>query len=107
MPVTCPTTDLDASGIDPYTMTPVGKKLLLRLIPQSETTDGGLILADDQSDPVEVGTVIARGRDTQSVLLGTHLQFAKYAPGMEFTKGDERFKLVAEHDLIGSVTLPS
>ena len=104
MPTPIPVTDLTGTDIDPLKMKPIGKNVLLHLAEQTPTTEGGIVLPDETSDPVQVGTVVSTGKNVTDVAVGTHLQFAKYCPGPEFTKDTERFKLVHELDLIGAVT---
>lgn len=98
-----PTTELTGTDVSPYTMTPTGQRVLLRLIPLTGTTQGGIHLSAESSDAPEAGTVVSVGRRVKGIQPGTHVQFARHCPGEEFTKGDERFKLVPVDDLVGSI----
>ena len=47
---------------------PIGKRLLIKLVPKKEKTNAGIILPDSQIQPIPRGTILALGNDCSDAL---------------------------------------
>ncbi len=88
-------------------MTPLGDRVIIRLIEQSETKKGGIIIPDTAKERPQEGEVVAvgKGRRTNSgdriepeVKKGDRVLFGKYA-GNEITIDDEKYLVVKEDEI--------
>ncbi len=88
-------------------LTPLGDRVIIKLIEQSETKKGGIIIPDTAKERPQEGEVVAvgKGRRTNSgdriepeVKKGDRVLFGKYA-GNEITIDDEKYLVVKEDEI--------
>lgn len=82
---------------------PVFSQLLVKVPDEKKETDGGIVLPDTHSaDRPQRGTVIAKGKDAETVAVGDDVVFRRYSPDVVELDG-EKFWLLAESDVIAIV----
>ena len=47
---------------------PIGKRILIKVVPKKDKTDAGIILPDSQVQPIPRGTILALGNDCSDSL---------------------------------------
>ena len=80
---------------------PIGENILVKPDKISETTKGGIFLAEKVKDRPEYGEVVALGTEDFNVKVGDRVIFKKYAP--DEVEIDEEKYLVMTEDAILAV----
>jgi chaperonin GroES len=88
---------------------PLGNKLVIKLIADTEKTEGGIFIPDSAKEKPQKGEVVAVGpgktledgkKDEMGVKVGEIVLFAKYA-GSDVKLGDDTFKILTEEEVLG------
>lgn len=88
---------------------PLGDKLVIKLIEDTEQTSGGIFIPDSAKEKPQKGEVVAVGpgktledgkREEMEVKVGDKVLFAKYA-GTDVKMEDETFKIMSVKDVLG------
>ena len=88
---------------------PLGNKLVIKLIADTEKTEGGIFIPDSAKEKPQKGEVVAVGpgktledgkKDEMEVKVGEIVLFAKYA-GTDVKMNDETFKILSVKDVLG------
>ncbi len=88
---------------------PLSDKLVIKVIEDTEKTEGGIFIPDSAKEKPQKGEVIAVGpgkilddgkREEMDVKTGEVVLFAKYA-GTDVKIGDETFKILSVRDVLG------
>ena len=88
---------------------PLGNKLVIKLIEDTEKTEGGIFIPDSAKEKPQKGEVVAVGpgktledgkKDEMGVKVGEIVLFAKYA-GSDVKLGDDTFKILTEDEVLG------
>ena len=88
---------------------PLGDKLVIRVIEDTEQTSGGIFIPDSAKEKPQKGEVIAVGpgktledgkKDEMEVKVGEIVLFAKYA-GTDVKMNDETLKILSVKDVLG------
>lgn len=91
------------------TIRPLGDKIVIRVIEDTEQTSGGIFIPDSAKEKSQKGEVIAVGagrvnekgdRDPMDVKKGEIVLFAKYA-GTDVKIGNETLKIMSVSDVLG------
>lgn len=90
---------------------PLSDKLVIKVIEDTEKTEGGIFIPDSAKEKPQKGEVIAVGpgkilddgkREEMDVKTGEVVLFAKYA-GTDVKIGDETFKILSVRDVLGVI----
>jgi len=90
---------------------PLGGRLLVKRLEQTESTKGGIIIPDSAKEKPKEGKVVALGtgkldKDGKKVAfnvkVGDRVLFTSYA-GNEITVDDEEYLIMSEEDILGVV----
>ena len=90
---------------------PLGGRVLVKRLEQTETSKGGIIIPDSAKEKPKEGKVVALGtgkldKDGKKVAfnvkVGDRVLFTSYA-GSEITVDDEEFLIMSEEDILGVV----
>jgi len=96
-------------GGNNMTIRPLGDKIVIRVIEDTEQTSGGIFIPDSAKEKSQKGEVIAVGagrvnekgdRDPMDVKKGEIVLFAKYA-GTDVKIGNENLKIMSVSDVLG------
>ncbi len=88
---------------------PLSDKLVIKVIEDTEKTEGGIFIPDSAKEKPQKGEVVAVGpgkilddgkREEMDVKTGEVVLFAKYA-GTDVKIGDETFKILSVRDVLG------
>ena len=88
---------------------PLGDKLVIKVIEDTEQTSGGIFIPDSAKEKPQKGEVIAVGpgktledgkKDEMDVKVGEIVLFAKYA-GTDVKMNDETLKILSVKDVLG------
>ena len=88
---------------------PLGDKLVIKVIEDTEQTSGGIFIPDSAKEKPQKGEVVAVGpgktlddgkKEEMEVKVGEKVLFAKYA-GTDVKMGDETFKIMSVKDVLG------
>ena len=88
---------------------PLGDKLVIKVIEDTEQTSGGIFIPDSAKEKPQKGEVIAVGpgktledgkKDEMEVKVGEIVLFAKYA-GTDVKMNDETLKILSVKDVLG------
>jgi chaperonin GroES len=86
---------------------PLGDRVLLEVVENSETSVGGILIANNAKEKPLTGVVVAVSETTvgdlnapTSVKVGDQVAFDKY-PGQELTVDGKDFLVVHEKDIVG------
>ena len=91
------------------TIRPLGDKLVIKVIEDTEQTSGGIFIPDSAKEKPQKGEVVAVGpgktledgkKDEMEVKVGEIVLFAKYA-GTDVKMNDETFKILSVKDVLG------
>jgi chaperonin GroES len=90
---------------------PLGGRVLVKRLEETETTKGGIIIPDSAKEKPKEGQVVALGtgkldKDGKKVAfnvkVGDRVLFTSYA-GTDVTVDDEEFLIMSEEDILGVV----
>lgn len=82
-------------------ISPLGKRVLIRPVSESEEVKGGIIIPDSAREKPQMGEVVAVGTaDDFTVKVGDTVLLPKYG-GAEVKLNDEVHQLVNEDDILG------
>lgn len=90
---------------------PLGGRLLVKRLEQTESTKGGIIIPDSAKEKPKEGKIVALGtgkldKDGKKVAfnvkVGDRVLFTSYA-GNEITVDDEEYLIMSEEDILGVV----
>jgi len=90
---------------------PLGDKLVIKPIDDTEQTTGGIFIPDSAKEKPQKGEVLAVGagktldsgeKEPMEVKVGDVVLFAKYA-GTDVKVNDETFKIVSVKDVLGVI----
>ena len=93
------------------TIRPLGDKIVIKVIEDSEQTSGGIFIPDSAKEKSQKGEVIAVGtgktndkgeKDPMEVKVGEIVLFAKYA-GTDVKVADETLKIMSVSDVLGVI----
>ncbi|MGC8487814.1 MAG: co-chaperone GroES [Clostridia bacterium] len=85
------------------TVKPLGDRILVKLVEQTERSQGGIYIPDTAKDKPQTGEVIAVGEGEEvKVSVGQKVLFAKFA-GTEVKIGTEEHLLLAMEDVLAVV----
>jgi chaperonin GroES len=85
------------------TVKPLGDRILVKLVEQTERSQGGIYIPDTAKDKPQTGEVIAVGEGEEvKVSVGQKVLFAKFA-GTEVKIGAEEHLLLAMEDVLAVV----
>jgi chaperonin GroES len=85
------------------TVKPLGDRILVKLVEQTERSQGGIYIPDTAKDKPQTGEVTAVGEGEEvKVSVGQKVLFAKFA-GTEVKIGTEEHLLLAMEDVLAVV----
>lgn len=88
---------------------PLGDKLVIKVIEDTEQTSGGIFIPDSAKEKPQKGEVVAVGpgktledgkKEEMEVKVGEIVLFAKYA-GTDVKMGEDVFKILSVKDVLG------
>ncbi len=88
---------------------PLGDKIVIKVIEDTEKTEGGIFIPDSAKEKPQKGEVVAVGsgktlddgkKAEMEVKVGEKVLFAKYA-GTDVKMGEELFKIMSVEDVLG------
>ncbi len=88
---------------------PLGDKLVVKLIEDTEKTEGGIFIPDSAKEKPQKGEIVAVGpgktlddgkKAEMEVKVGEIVLFAKYA-GSDVKLGEDTFKILAADEVLG------
>ncbi len=88
---------------------PLGDKIVIKVIEDTEKTEGGIFIPDSAKEKPQKGEVIAAGpgkiledgkREEMEVKTGDVVLFAKYA-GTDVKMGEDVLKIMSVKDVLG------
>lgn len=88
---------------------PLGDKLVIKVIEDTEQTSGGIFIPDSAKEKSQKGEVVAVGpgktlddgkKEEMEVKTGDIVLFAKYA-GTDVKMGNDTFKILSVKDVLG------
>ena len=88
---------------------PLGDKIVIKVIEDTEKTEGGIFIPDSAKEKPQTGEVVAVGsgktlddgkKAEMEVKVGEKVLFAKYA-GTDVKMGEELFKIMSVEDVLG------
>ena len=92
-------------------VTPLGDRVLVKVISQEQKTAGGIILPDTAKEKPQIGEVVAVGkgkvnddgtRQPVDVQVGDRVFFSKYG-GTDIKIREEDYVLLSERDILATV----
>lgn len=101
----CPVPLIDLDKLNPATVKPTGTLVWVKLPRITDKTEGGIVLPEETVEPPSIGTIVSTGPKALNVEPGQVILFAKHSPGATYTHGNNKYKLVPESDIIGTVTV--
>ena len=90
---------------------PLADKLLIKIVDDTQQTQGGIFIPDSAKEKPQKGEVIAAGpgalnkdgaREEMEVKVGNKVLFAKYA-GTDVKFDGEEFKILSEKDILAVI----
>ena len=86
------------------TLQPLGARVLVKITPEEQTTQSGLVLPDTAKEKPQRGEVMAIGDEEEmiNVKVGDKVLFPKYT-GTEFKIEDEDYLVIESGDLLAIV----
>ena len=90
---------------------PLGDKLVVKVIDETETTPGGIFIPDTAREKPQKGEVLAVGpgkildngnREEMEVKVGERVLFAKYG-GTDIKIGNGEYKILSVRDILGVI----
>ena len=90
---------IQVSGFIPYK-----DRIVVKLLPKKEKTDGGIIIADTVSMEASEGTIVSKGADVSKEIadIGKVILFSSKA-GWEIEVNGEKLKVLREPEVEGEV----
>ncbi len=88
---------------------PLGDKIVIKVIEDTEQTSGGIFIPDSAKEKPQKGEVVAVGpgktlddgkKEEMEVKVGDKVLFAKYA-GTDVKMGEDIFKIMSVKDVLG------
>ena len=88
---------------------PLGDKIVIKVIEDTEKTEGGIFIPDSAKEKPQKGEVVAVGsgktlddgkKAEMEVKVGEKVLFARYA-GTDVKMGEELFKIMSVEDVLG------
>ncbi|MDD5158351.1 co-chaperone GroES [Sulfurimonas sp.] len=81
---------------------PLGKRVLIKRIEESNTTASGIIIPDNAQEKPSRGEVVAVSQEVSDISCGNIVVFAKYS-GSEISLNGEKFIVINTEDVFGIV----
>ena len=81
---------------------PLGKRILLKRVEESNTTASGIIIPDNATEKPSQGEVVAVSKDVSELSVGNRVLFGKYA-GNEVTLENEKYLVLDIDDIFGII----
>lgn len=94
-----------------FKLKPLGDKVLVKIIEESETTPGGIFIPDTAREKPQKGEILAVGpgklledgkREEVDVKVGDIVLFTKYG-GTDVKVGQVEYKILSTRDLLGII----
>ncbi|NDJ26944.1 co-chaperone GroES [Campylobacter sp. MIT 12-8780] len=81
---------------------PLGKRVLVKRVEETNTTASGIIIPDNAKEKPLMGEIIAVSQELSDVKVGDKVLFAKYG-GTEVKLGTEEYLVLNIDDVLGIV----
>ena len=81
---------------------PLGKRVLLKRVEESNTTASGIIIPDNATEKPSQGEVVAVSKEVSELSVGNKVLFGKYA-GNEVTLENEKYLVLDTDDIFGII----
>ena len=81
---------------------PLGKRVLVKRVEESNTTSSGIIIPDNAQEKPSRGEVVAVSKEVDTLVNGNLVLFGKYA-GNEVSIGADKFLVLEVDDIFGII----
>jgi chaperonin GroES len=81
---------------------PLGKRVLIKRVEESNTTASGIIIPDNATEKPSQGEVVAVSHEVSELSVGNKVLFGKYA-GNEVTLENEKYLVLDTDDIFGII----
>ena len=81
---------------------PLGKRVLVKRVEETNTTSSGIIIPDNAKEKPSRGEVVAVSKEVSELVVGNAVLFGKYA-GNEVALGADKFLVLETDDIFGII----
>ena len=81
---------------------PLGKRVLVKRVEESNTTSSGIIIPDSAQEKPSRGEVVAVSKEVSELTCGDVVLFGKYT-GSEVALGADKFLVIETDDIFGII----
>ncbi len=81
---------------------PLGKRVLVKRVEESNTTSSGIIIPDNAQEKPSRGEVVAVSSEISELKCGDNVIFGKYS-GNEITLDSEKYLVIESDDIFGII----
>jgi len=81
---------------------PLGKRVLVKRVEESNTTASGIIIPDNATEKPSQGEVVAVSKEVSELSTGNKVLFGKYT-GNEVTLENEKYLVIDTDDIFGII----
>ena len=81
---------------------PLGKRVLVKRLEESNTTASGIIIPDNATEKPSQGEVVAVSKEVTELANGNKVLFGKYT-GNEVTLDNEKYLVIDTDDIFGII----